>query len=76
MTTKRSFTYTVTFFDSAVIDVNAPNTATACRHAYLRYSQTYPKQWAAIIRVDRRVSLPSPKRQKRTVRLLDDIAPL
>jgi len=76
MTTKRSFTYIVTFFDSAVIDVKAPNTATACRHAYHRYGEAYPKQWAAIMHVCRRVSLPSPKRQNSNVRLLDEIAPL
>lgn len=76
MTTTRNFTYTVSFFDCATFAVEAPNKATACRLAYRRYGEAYPKQWAVIIRVDRRVSLGAPKRRTRADSSLSEIAPL
>jgi hypothetical protein len=76
MTTTRTFTYTVSFFDCATFAVEAPNKATAYLFAYRRYGEAYPKQWAAIIRVDRRVSLGTPKRRTRGDNSLAEVAPL
>jgi hypothetical protein len=76
MTTTRTFTYTVSFFDCATLAVEAPNKATAYHLAYRRYGEAYPKQWAVIIRVDRRVALGAPKRRSRADSSLPEIAPL
>jgi hypothetical protein len=76
MTTTRTFTYTVSFFDCATFAVEAPNKAAAYRLAYRRYGEAHPKQWAAIIRVDRRVSLRAPKRRSPADSFLAEVAPL